>query len=70
MPFPKKKPDNEHLKHQVSTTLNQDANEVWHHLCYMQQKSSHAMLRELIEHYINSKDPKRDPYTAMATLRR
>lgn len=69
MPF-QKKPDTEKYRHQVSTTLSKDTNERWHLICMTTEKSSHSLLRQLVEDYCRQNDPTRDPYTVLGALRR
>jgi hypothetical protein len=39
------------LRHQVNTSLNDAQHEVWIHLCRKHEKSSHQLLREVIEKF-------------------
>ena len=50
MPF-KPKIETEKLKHQIMTTLNGGTHEMWVHLCRKHQKSSHHLLREIVEKF-------------------
>lgn len=50
MPF-KPKPDNLKLSRLIQTNLTPGTHEIWLSICRRQNKSTHALLRQVVEEY-------------------
>jgi hypothetical protein len=64
----KKKPENLRLKKQLTCSISEDMWERWHLLCQRNQTTSHEMLRQVVEKYIQANQG--DGYSVLQALRR
>jgi hypothetical protein len=68
VPF-QKKPESLQLKKMIATFVNAETHGRWLHICRMEQKSTHALLREVVLEYIERKEDKaRSRYAVLRTL--